>query len=423
MMSLTALKQEPSVLQYRGKKSMETGAVLIADDNEPMRALLTAALSKHGYSVQAFGDGEAAIAAAVTGEFDLMLLDLLMPGLGGMELLRRLRQQFSPMQLPIIMLTGVDDKSAILTALEAGANDYVTKPFDLSIVLARVRTHMMVRRQSIALQEVGKRLAMEVAAAARMQKASLPLQDPRFGPFQFAWRYESCDQLSGDGLNIIPVSATQIAFYILDVTGHGVQAALLSAAVSRLLLPATGESAIVSEPTSLLNRDVLNLLAPAATAVRPSVVVTRLARRFREHPAEGQYFSLFYGLLDLKESRIIYASAGHPAPIIQPAEGPTRPLDLGGLMIGVDAEESYRDHLVELAPGDRFLVHSDGVTEAKSPAGELFGDRRLMKLLAEAKGDLASTLATIIEASSRWSSGITSDDRTLLVVERDANCK
>jgi sigma-B regulation protein RsbU (phosphoserine phosphatase) len=394
------------------------GRVLIAEDDAPMRSLLAAALGRKGYEVATAADGREALNTSADGDFDCVLLDRVMPAADGLETLRCLRMRFDPAALPVIMLTAVDDSRAVVDALDAGANDYVTKPFDLSVVLARVRTQVTLHRQATALQQAEKRLRSELEAAARVQQASLPPRDPRFGPYRFAWRYEPCEQLSGDGLNIVPVTARHVAFYVFDVTGHGVRSALLSAAVGRLLLPVSGEAGVINEPGSRNGRSVSGFLNPAAVAIRPAEVAARLARRFREHPVEGLFFTLFYGLLDVTTGDVTYASAGHPAPIGHAAGNPPRPLPLGGMMIGIDADSIYENHVVRLAPGDRLIVHTDGVTEARAPSGELFGSNRLLRVLAESPPDLSATLDVVADACGAWSGGTLSDDRTLLAIER-----
>lgn len=394
------------------------GRVLIAEDDAPMRSLLATALGRRGYEVATAADGNEALTTSAEGDFDCVLLDRVMPAADGLETLRCLRKRFGPAALPVIMLTAVDDSSAVVDALDAGANDYVTKPFDLSVVLARVRTQVTLHRQAAALQQAEKRLRSELEAAARVQQASLPPPDPRFGDYQFAWRYEPCEQLSGDGLNIVPVTSRHVAFYVFDVTGHGVRSALLSAAVGRLLLPASGEAGIVSEPGKRNGRGVTGLLNPAAVAVRPAEVAARLARRFREHPVEGLFFTLFYALLDVTTGELAYASAGHPAPIAQAAGKPPRQLPLGGMMIGIDTDSAYENHVVRLAPGERLIVHTDGVTEARSPDGQFFGSGRLLGVLAESPPGLSATLDAVADACGAWSGGTLSDDRTLLAVER-----
>ncbi len=399
----------------------DTGAVLIVEDDRPMRALLAAALGKQGYRVEPVADGNAALAAAETGDFDLLLLDWVMPGLGGMETLQRLRERFGPTELPVVVVTSIDDSKEVVAALEAGANDYVTKPFDLAVVLARVRTQVTLRKLAADIKAASEAMRREIEAAAQVQRASLPAPEPRFGPYRFAWRYQPCEGLSGDGLNVFPVTARHVGFYVLDATGHGLRAALLSSAAGRLLLPAAGEPGVVSEPRGLLDRDVTALLTPTAAAVRPSEVAARLARRFRDYPAEGQFFTLLYGLLDVATGQVLYTSAGHPPPILLPAHGPPRRLPGSGLLIGVptDDDAGYEDHALTLSPGDRLVIHSDGVTEARSPGGELFGDDRLLHSLAEAPPGLNAALDLAAAACDRWTEVVaTEDDRTLLGLER-----
>lgn len=415
--------------------------VLVVDDDAPVRSLLAAALTRAGYWVETAPDGTAALTAlapllAPTGDgdglenaevgFDLVLLDLVMPAPDGAETLRRVRERFAPDELPVVMLSGVEESDAVVAALAAGANDFVPKPVDLPILLARVRAQVTLRRQASDLRRSAERMRRELEAAARVQRASLPdvalaFPDPASGPYRFAWAFEPCERVSGDGLGVSRLSDRHVAFHVLDAEGHGVRAGLVAASIGGLLLPAAGESAVVSEPVGLLSRDVTRLLDPD-TAVRPAEVAARLARRFRDGAAGESLVTLLYGLLDVETGEVGYASAGHPPPVLLPAGGRPRRLERGGLPVGAHGrlEPQYADLSVVLAPGDRLVAYTDGVTEARSPAGELFGADRLLAALGSAGPSVRDAAEAAVAAAAAWSAGKADDDRTVLVVGRDS---
>ena len=192
-----------------------------------------------------------------------------MPGMNGLEVLKILREAHTATDLPIIMATARRESEDIVKALAMGANDYVTKPLDFPVVLARVQTHLALKRaaeqvrqleQILAernreleetnarLEKANGRMSRDLKAAAKIQETFLPREAPRVPGTDFAWIYQPCDELGGDGLNVIPLGDGRIGLYILDVSGHGVASALLSVTLSRLLSPP-------SEPSSILIRD------------------------------------------------------------------------------------------------------------------------------------------------------------------------
>ena len=407
----------------------DLGSILLAEDDAPMRVLLASALRKYGYQVVATSSGAALLSALKDRQFDLVLLDMVMPPPNGLETLRILRDQYDSASLPVVMLTGIGESDAVVAALEAGANDYLTKPFDMAVIAARVRTHVTLRRQAADLKAASQRLQEELEAAAAVQRAALPAPDLRFGPYRFAREYEPCEQLSGDGLNIMPLSGRHVGFYVLDASGHGVRAALLSAAVGRLLLPVAGEAGIVTQPGSLLTRPLTSLLTPSVEATLPSVVATRLSRRFQSTAAGGQLFTMIYGLLDVETGELLYTTAGHPGPILLPANGTPQQLPGGGLILGYgpDTQPGYSDRPVRLEPGDRLLFYTDGVAEARAPDGRELGEAGLLEALSElcnaaadAPADANALVQAVSAACRRWTDGAPpDDDRSLLVVERE----
>ena len=123
-------------------------SVLVVDDNEDNRDMLSRRLKKQGYSVAVAEDGHKALEMIGGEKFDLILLDIMMPGISGMEVLKKLRENFTVADLPVIMATAKDQSEDIVAALRLGANDYVTKPLDFPVVLARVQTQLALKRLS-----------------------------------------------------------------------------------------------------------------------------------------------------------------------------------------------------------------------------------------------------------------------------------
>jgi len=122
-------------------------SILIADDDPMSQQIFAQILPTEGYSVHIAQDGRAAMELLQKHKFTLILLDIEMPNLNGFEVLRLVRQNYSMMQRPVIMVTAQGDRSDILKAYDLGANDYVTKPIDIQVVLARIRAHIAMQKE------------------------------------------------------------------------------------------------------------------------------------------------------------------------------------------------------------------------------------------------------------------------------------
>jgi sigma-B regulation protein RsbU (phosphoserine phosphatase) len=209
---------------------------------------------------------------------------------------------------------------------------------------------------------------------------------PEVDRARFAWTFRPCDELAGDILNIYQLDADHIGFYVLDVSGHGVPAALLSVTVSRLLAP--------HGPSSLLRRPADGGLAA------PREVLEQLNRQFSREQSE-QFFTLFYGVLDLASLKLCDANAGHPGPQIVSEPGVIRTLQNSSFPVGVVNEPAYEDDVVELCPGDRLWLYSDGLVEAMNKDGDQFGQARLERELRTAStvpvGDGVERLLRVVE--------------------------
>jgi sigma-B regulation protein RsbU (phosphoserine phosphatase) len=409
------------------------GRLLVVDDDAPNRDMLSRRLARKGYCVSVSADGHGALDLVARQPFDLVLLDVMMPGLSGLEVLKILRDEHPPASLPVIMVTARDQSEDIVQALQLGANDYVTKPLDFPVVSARIETQVLLKRsveeaerlrQDLAarnrslvesnarLSRVNLRMQRDLRTAAKIQESFLPRRIPAYPHARFAWHFQPCDELAGDSLNVVALDDRRVGIYVLDVSGHGVASALLSVTLSRML-------SSPSDPSSVLVRPVDGVATPAAPAfVPPAEVADELGRRFPFDLATGQYFTILYGLLDVVSGEFHYASAGHPGLVHVPADGPPRIADVPGFPIGL-APVGYESHAIRLRPGDRLYLYSDGIPEAMDAADAFFGAGRMLSRLEDGRSvPLEQSVSDLIGDVRAWCAGAgIRDDISLLAVE------
>jgi sigma-B regulation protein RsbU (phosphoserine phosphatase) len=397
--------------------------LLIVDDEELNRDGLARRLQRHDYEVVAAKSGSEAIELLCEQQFDLVLLDIMMPGMNGLEVLKFLRRVDSLLDLPIIMVTAKGESEDMVEALELGANDYVTKPLDFPVVLARIRTQLVLRRAVAQVKELegtlnahnkelrtaatdlaaaNERHTKDLEAAARIQRAFLPAFPPQVPGARLAWVFEPCRQLSGDYLSVFRLGDQHVGMCVLDVGGHGVTAALLSVTLSQLLARVAGGS--------------------RSGVVPPAEVAARLAQERPTEATAGHTFSLLYGVLALDTGEFRFVSAGHPGPVLLTEGAPLAKLEVAGFPVGVGSGE-YKEQAVALKPGDRLFLYSDGLTGVRNAEGEHFGSRRLLAALDESRRlPLAEALGGLVRSVEGWRGGVARQDgvSALLVERREA---
>ncbi len=394
----------------RTERMAEEGLLLVVDDNEMNRDMLTRRLSRRGFTVVTAADGQEALDRIAEQSFDVILLDITMPRVDGMEVLSRLRETTSAADLPVIMATARSETEDVVRALEMGANDYVTKPLDFQIVLARLQTQLSLKRARQELKSAHTRMKADLQAAARVQQALLPTDLPEIPGVTCAWRYKACDELAGDAVNIFRLDERHICLYVLDVSGHGVPASLLSVSVTRSLTMHADRSSLVLVPGE--DGAGFRVAAPAEVARRLNVI----------YPMGGSanlYFTLCYGILDMQTNRFSFVCAGHPGPVLARRDGATSSITVPGLPIGIRENAEYEDTTVHLLPGDRLYLYSDGLTEETHPSGDEFGQDRLEAAVVRKQHlTLDASLDALIGAVSTWhGSDRFSDDLSIVALE------
>jgi sigma-B regulation protein RsbU (phosphoserine phosphatase) len=351
--------QVPEPRSARGAFT-DQGAILVVDDDETNRDMLARRLRRYGYTVSAASSGVQALRLARSQQFDLVLLDMIMPGLDGFQVLAKFKAEAALREIPVIMLSALDEENGIARCIEMGAEDYLAKPFNPVFLRARIgaclekkRLRDKERATHEALQRSQKRLAEGLAKAAGYVRSLLP--PALTGPLETEWCFQPSEQLGGDAFGYHWIDDDHFAIYLLDVCGHGVGAALLSVSVLNTLRAQT---------------------LPGADFRQPEKVLAALNRAFRTENQDFLYFTLWYGVYRPATRQLSFASGGHhPALLITsaPAEGPViTPVGTNGPAVGCLEDATFSAAVQSITAEARLLLFSDGIFEIFKP-GEAVG--------------------------------------------------
>ncbi len=264
-----------------------------------------------------------------------------------------------------------------------------------------------LKQKEDRLRLANEKMKSDLQAAATIQRSLLPTSSPLFKGLRASWIFKPCDDLGGDMLNIFSLDENHLGFYVLDVTGHGVAASLLSVAASQFLSPYSESSFL----RKLKSRIKLSVESPAGVA-------EKLNRHFTANPDFLQMFTLFYGILNVESLELRYTCAGHPFPILVSGGNP-KVVGEVAVPIGVAYDSEYQEFSLKLKRGDRLYLYSDGIIEAKNAARELFSQKRLMELLSQTNGDsLPRSIEKIAAETEAWCKPLLPDDDvTILACE------
>ncbi len=366
-------------------------------------------------------------AVDLSSEIDLILLDIVMPGMSGIEACRIIKQADYLRDTPIIMITADSNSSSLQASFDAGAMDYITKPINRVEMVARVRSalnlkwemdHRKERERELMrlkdelsshntrLKRVLQTLDRDLEAAAQIQRSLLPSKGQKLPGMTAAWRFEPCGQVGGDLLSIYRLDATRVGFYILDVSGHGVQAALLSVSLSRMLTNWTTGGNILLSSTGKIRT--------------PSEVVGLLNIRFQIDCDSYQYFTILYGILDTKNRVVHFVRAGHPPIAYCAPDGTVEYWEEGDGPVGWRMDVQFTTFKKKIPPGSRLFMYSDGLTEARAGTGmEEYGSERLVSLVRDNRFEkLDGCVETILQDVYTWCDGpAPHDDVALLAIE------
>lgn len=392
--------------------------ILIAEDERITRVSLARRLEGWGHSVVSAEDGEQALEKFGAGEFDIVITDWEMPGLTGPELVQRIRGSGSASYVYVIMLTGRSDKSDIVKGIEAGADDFVSKPFDKEELRVRilageriVRLERTLTLQNDELREAGERMRRDLEAAARVQRAMLPSEDIVTDRVRTAWKYVPTDALAGDAIGLSLISERYLVAYVADVSGHGVPAALLSVTAMHALAPEPADISLIRDMSGA---------GTIGTVRRPALVASEINRRFRSEDSDGLFLTMILCVLDTHTGKLHFTRAGHPPPIVLRRKHSVEVDDVGGLPIAVLDQSEYEDVEFQLQPGDRVCLVTDGLFEEFNAAEkEQFSMPRLISMLEELHECPASeAVERTVQTLSDWAGGDTfGDDVSIVIID------
>ena len=259
------------------------------------------------------------------------------------------------------------------------------------------------------LEAANRQISKDLEAAASIQRSFLPQTAPDVQGLRFAWHFQPCEELAGDIFNVFPLNHRTLGLYSLDVSGHGVASALLSVTLNRILLPLSNESSAVRQHTGESRYEI----------VSPVRVAELLNQQFLMNPEEPQYFTLLYGLLDIETHLFTFICAGHPSPLYLPSVAPPRILEVAGYPVGLLEAATWEENTLQLHPGDRLYLYTDGITEAPNQWEEPFGRSRLLDALVEGKNQsLDESIDHLIAEVHSFVSPPIDDDVSILALER-----
>lgn len=392
--------------------------ILIAEDDRITRLSLGRQLETWGHSVTGAEDGQAAWDAFVSGPFDVVITDWEMPRLSGVELIRRIRSRAGANYVYVVLLTGRTNKSDVVGGIEAGADDFISKPFDREELRVRllageriVRLERTLHAQNEELRAAGERMRNDLRSAARVQRAMLPKKSINTAHAGSAWTFVPTDELAGDAIGMEFINDRYLISYVIDVSGHGVPAALLSVTVMHAL-------ALAGEGASLL---LGNTGEPGLGPVQhPGRTLTELNRRFCAGDNDGRFLTMVLLTLDTHTGQVSFSRAGHPLPILIRAGRVVPVGDEGGLPLALVDGSDYPDVCFQCEPGDKIVLYSDGFLEQPRPSdGRQYGDDRLKSLLLSfAHESNAEIVSRSVAALGQWAgSGTFADDLSMVAIE------
>ena len=380
--------------------------ILVVDDDAISRRILAQLLASAGHDSRECEDGAKALQLIHAKPPSLLLLDFDMPGLNGAEVLRRLRSDPDPAvaQIPAIMLTGHGSEESEVSCLQAGADDFVTKPINAAVLRARIETQLRLRsmrrqleRQNDELEEWRGNLERDLEAARLTQQSLIPQKPPPLPGWQVAACYRPVIQVGGDIYGWLPMKDSRILFWIADGTGHGAAAALLTTLAKLLFHHGSVE------------HDA------------PATVMERVNSDFRSIFGARSFMTAMCVALDPASGHASVVGAGHPPLLVSRDNGATESIASIAPPLGLIEHPEFTETVITFEPGDAFLLYTDGLFGSAKDQRRRLTPQRLEKMLDHSAPNAEALLKGILTQVAPDNAGdALPDDMAALAVRRAA---
>ena len=380
--------------------------ILVVDDDALSRRVLAQLLTTAGYKCRVCKNGSEALEIVHAAPPSLLLLDFDMPGPNGAEVLRRLRSDHNPAvaQIPAIMLTAHGSEESEVSCLQAGADDFVTKPVNAAVLRARIETQLRLRsmrrqleRQNNELETWRRDLERDLAAARLTQQSLIPQKPLTMPGWQVATCYRPVIQVGGDIYGWLRMKNGRILFWIADGTGHGAAAALLTTLAKLLFHHGSMEHDMPASVMEAVNHDFRSIFGGRSFMTAMCVAVD---------PSTG---------------RAIIVGAGHPPLLIARRTGATEAIASVAPPLGLVEHPELTETIVDLEPGDTFLLYTDGLFGSSKSKQPGLSPKRLEKMLDHSAPSAEALLRRILtETAPSKGEQALPDDVAALAVRRTA---
>jgi len=374
--------------------------LLIIDDDLAIQQLLQRILTKSGYSVSVVSDGETGIIQAQKQHPALIICDWLMPNISGLDVCRTIKSLPELSTTFFILLTSLTSIEDRVQGLDAGADDFLFKPFQVTELLARVRAGIRLHNVSQDLKQQKQLLEAELKEAADYVGSILP-EPFVHSSLSIDLRFIPSQQLGGDGFDYFWLDKNNLAIYLLDVAGHGLRAALPSISVINLLR------------SRKLNQ---------VNYYQPSSVLRELNHVFQITSKNDKYFTIWYGVYNCSKRKLTYASAGHPPAILLeglPQEKKLeKQLKTQGLPIGMFPNVEYAEESYIISSPASLYIFSDGIYEVERENGIFLGIENFIPLLKAHQSQKNHNLDNLLKSlENHYHKTVLDDDLSIIQVD------
>jgi serine phosphatase RsbU (regulator of sigma subunit) len=386
--------------------------LLVVDDTEANREVLIRTLTRQGYKTDEAENGQVALDKMANDQFDLVLLDIMMPVMNGFDTLENLKKDPNLRDIPVIIISAADEMDNIVRGIELGAEDYLPKPFNRVLLKARVGAILEKKHLRDQEQKFAKQAKKELDFGRQIQGTFLPSELPTPTNWLLAAKFTPAHEVAGDFYDAFTLPNDLVGIVMADVVDKGVGAALFMALTRSVLRVLAIQAGLRLQNTGGNNAELYLVQAPGKKPTDPVLLVPALTYEIlsavkltNDYVTDNQndnlqFATLFFGVVDTKTGKLFYVNAGHDAPVHLGSTGVKGRLPLTGTPVGSIPGMKYRVGSIQMEPGDLLFTYSDGVTEAKNMDSKLYGEDTMLELLASAYSNGPITPAALIETMS-----------------------